>query len=159
MPVLHIQLLGEFNLVYDETLVTSINTTRLRSLLAYLVLHRDAPHSRQQLAFLFWSDSSESQARTNLRNLIHLLRQSLPEADQFLCLDSATIQWRASSPFTLDVIKFENAIAQDALEQAVELYRGDLLPDCYGDWILSERERLQQAQIYRLDERAGELQR
>jgi tetratricopeptide (TPR) repeat protein len=31
-----------------------------------------------------------------------------------------------------------------ALEQAVEAYRGDLLPSCYDEWILPERERLRQ---------------
>jgi len=29
-------------------------------------------------------------------------------------------------------------------EQAIELYRGDLLPDCYDEWILPERDRLSQ---------------
>ena len=37
------------------------------SLLAYLLFHRDTPQPRQHLAFLLWPDSSESQARTNLR--------------------------------------------------------------------------------------------
>jgi predicted ATPase len=32
-----------------------------------------------------------------------------------------------------------------ALERAVSLYGGDLLPDCYEEWILPERERLQQS--------------
>ena len=30
------------------------------------------------------------------------------------------------------------------LEQAVALYQGDLLPGCYDDWIMPERERLRQ---------------
>lgn len=50
---LHIRLLGEFSLHYDDQQVTSLNTTRLRSLLAYLVLHRDVPQQSQHLAFLF----------------------------------------------------------------------------------------------------------
>ena len=31
------------------------------------------------------------------------------------------------------------------LRRAVELYRGDLLPSCYDDWIAPERERLRRA--------------
>ena len=30
------------------------------------------------------------------------------------------------------------------LEEATALYRGDLLPSCYDDWIVPERERLRQ---------------
>jgi DNA-binding SARP family transcriptional activator len=158
-PALHIHLLGDFRLVYDSTPVTSVNTARLQSLLAYLVLHRNAPQARHYLAFLFWPDSTEAQAHTNLRNLLYHLRQALPEADRFLHTDTQTLQWRAEALFTLDVADFERAVAQaeqagqtgdqvalrTALEEAVTLYRADLLPSCYDDWILSERERLRQA--------------
>ena len=51
---------------------------RLQSLLAYLVLHRATSVSRQRLAFLLYPDSTEEQARTNLRNLVYLLRKALP---------------------------------------------------------------------------------
>jgi DNA-binding SARP family transcriptional activator/predicted ATPase len=151
MPVklLRIRLLGEFSLVYDDQPVTTVNTARLQSLLAYLVLHRDAPQPRHHLAFQFWPDSTEPQAHTNLRKLFHQLHQALPEADRFLCADTHTLQWHPDAPFTLDAADFENAIGQahspQALRDAVALYRGDLLPSCYDDWILPERERLRQA--------------
>ncbi|MFB0537017.1 MAG: BTAD domain-containing putative transcriptional regulator [Anaerolineae bacterium] len=164
-PALHIHLLGDFRLVYDSMPVTSVNTPRLQSLLAYLVLHRNAPQPRHYLAFLFWPDSTEAQAYTNLRNLLHLLRHALPDADRFLYADSQTLQWQADDPFTLDVADFESAVAQaeqaeqtgdqdtvrKALEEAVASYRGDLLPSCYDDWILPERERLSQAFIGALE--------
>jgi DNA-binding SARP family transcriptional activator len=65
------QLLGDFRLVYGNELVTSVGTARLQALLAFLVLHRDTPQSRQHLAFLFWPDSTEAQARNNLRQALH----------------------------------------------------------------------------------------
>jgi len=68
-PTLSIRLLGDFSLMSGAELVTSVNTPRLHSLLAYLVLHRDAPQLRQHLAFLFWPDTAEAQARTNLRQV------------------------------------------------------------------------------------------
>ena len=63
MPTLHIRLLGDFSLIYNDRQVTSLNTTRLRSLLAYLVLHRDVPQQRQHFTscarpFRLWSNSS-----------------------------------------------------------------------------------------------------
>src|SRR6266545_1816534 len=71
MPELHIQLLGEFRLTSDDALVSTVNAPRLQALLAYLVLHRHAPQPRQHLAFLLWPDTTEAQARTNLRHLLH----------------------------------------------------------------------------------------
>ena len=85
-PVLSIRLLGSFRLDYQEQALNTINTDRLQSLLAYLLIHRDAPVPRQHLAFLFWPDSSEAQARTNLRNLLHKLRAALPQAVLHLLL-------------------------------------------------------------------------
>jgi len=154
-PTLHIHLLGEFRLTYDATPIESINTPRLQSLLAYLILHRQAPQARTHLAYLFWPDSSEAQARTNLRKAIYRLRQALPNAEAFLNIGDQTIQWRSHAPFRLDVAEFEDAVArvnqlQQAkrqaevlilLEEAVNLYRGDLLPTCYDEWLLAERER------------------
>ncbi len=148
MRTLQIQLLGDFRLTYGDEAITSVNTPRLQSLLAYLVLHRDAPQSRQHLAFLLWPNSTEAQAHTNLRNLYHHLRQALPGSDQFLQAEATTLRWRPDSPYTLDAIEFERALAQAAAVQewqrVVELYIGDLLPGCYDDWILPERERLRQ---------------
>lgn len=156
--MLKVYLLGGFRLLYDETPVTGVNTPRLQSLVAYLALHRHAPHPRSHLAFLFWPDSTEAQARTNLRYLLHQLRHALPQADQVLHTGDSTLSWRADAPFTLDVAEFEQAIAQAeqaeragagakvraAFEQAVSLYQGDLLPSGYDDWLLPERERLSQ---------------
>jgi DNA-binding SARP family transcriptional activator len=148
-PSLDIHLLGLFRLLYDGRPISSVNTARLQSLLAYLVLHRNAPQSRCHLAFLFWPDSTEVQARTNLRKLLHDLRHALPDADLFLEVDVQTVRWRADAPFTLDVADFESAAARAdraeqtgepgslraALAQAVALYQGNLLPGCYSDWI------------------------
>lgn len=64
MQTLHIQLLGNFWLRQGDEPVTSVNTLRLQALLAYLVLQRDRPVLRQQLAFQLWPNSSERQART-----------------------------------------------------------------------------------------------
>src|SRR4051794_20987205 len=105
---LHIRLLGEFSIRYGDTLFSELKSPRLQALLAYLLLHRGTLHSRQQLAFLLWPDSSEAQARTNLRNLLHLLRRSLPDAEQFLWEEGPLLQWRPDAPYTLDVAYFED---------------------------------------------------
>jgi DNA-binding SARP family transcriptional activator len=142
-----------------------MHSPRLQSLLAYLLLHRDAPQSRAHLAFLFWPESTEAQAQTNLRNLLYHLRHALPDADRFLCTNARTLQWSPDTPFKLDVAQFESALIlaeeveeggdgtalRQELEKAVALYQGDLLPSCYEDWILPERERLRQRYVRALE--------
>ncbi len=117
--MLSVSLLGDFCIKQDNAPVSDIDTPRLQSLLAYLMLHRDAPQSRSHLAFLFWPDTSEAQARTNLRNLLHHLRRALPNSDSFLDTTVQTIQWRYDAPFSLDVADFEDSLAH--LEQAQEM--------------------------------------
>src|SRR5262249_5069612 len=88
LPTLHVQLLGDFRLVYGDEPVMDVGTARSQSLLAYLVLHRGATQPRQHLAFLFWPDSTEAQARNNLRQALHQLRHALADADRFLSVDT-----------------------------------------------------------------------
>lgn len=78
MGTLHIRLFGELQLFYDRTRVKTLQSPRLQSLFAYLVLRRGSPHARRQVAFLLYPDSSEAQARGNLRKLLHDLRAALP---------------------------------------------------------------------------------
>ncbi len=160
MPTtLHIHLLGDFQLLWGDTQVTTMPIPRLQSLLAYLVLHRNAPQNRSHLAFLLWPDSTEAQAHTNLRKLLYQLRQAFPEIDQFLHADKHSLQWLPTSKdasWTLDILEIEQALDQaeqaqriqnipiqrQSLEQVRHLYSGDLLPSCYDEWILPERDRL-----------------
>ena len=176
VPTLHIRLLGEFLLLSDETPVTTVDLPRLQSLSAYLVLHHGTPQPRFRLASLFWPDTTDAQALSNLRTLVHRLRQALPNADSYLRIDRHNLQWLPQSvetPWVLDVQEFENALmraeraeqAQDvtetgkALQLAVSLYRGELLPSCYDEWLLPERDRLRQANLRALERLINLLQR
>ncbi|MCL4561950.1 MAG: AAA family ATPase [Chloroflexi bacterium] len=155
-PILRIQLLGDFHLTYGGEAYTGIASPRLQALLAYLLLHRGIPQPRQYLAFTFWPDLPENHARNNLRQALFQIRQALPNKNSFLETDAMEVFWRLDSPFTLDVAEFEQALKaadvaeksgnQRALlsefEHALTLYRKELLPSCYDNWILPERERL-----------------
>jgi DNA-binding SARP family transcriptional activator len=148
VPHLDIQLLGHFRLSLDGRPLTEVNTSRLQTLLAYLLLKCQEPQRRQHVAFFFWPDTSEGQALTNLRGALTRLRRNLEEADLFLRADRQILQWLPDAPFTLDVAEFEkaSATARTAVEwqRAVDLYQGPLLPGYYDEWLEPERERLQQ---------------
>ena len=55
-----IELFNNLLITCGQQAVPAVNTSRLQSLLAYLVLHADVPQSREQLAFLLWPESGES---------------------------------------------------------------------------------------------------
>lgn len=155
--LLRIRLFGELDLRLGEVSLPPLGSARAESLLAYLLLHRAAPQPRHHLAFLLWPDSTEAQARTNLRHVLHSLRRALPDSDRYLAVTPRTLQWREDAPCWLDVAAFDEALTRseqetgqaelDTLAEAVALYAGDLLQGSYDEWLLGERERLQQRYI------------
>ena len=169
---LEIHLLGSFNLIYDGKTVKGLDSPRLQSFLSYLLIHRDAPQSRQQLAFLFWPDSNDSQARTNLRNMLFKLRGAFPEVDDYLEVNQQTLWWKPDSNLQLDLAVYQQAVEQSdrtgsgkdqnahrqALVAVTQAYSGNLLPSCYDDWIQPERDRLKQSYILLLEELVGILE-
>jgi DNA-binding SARP family transcriptional activator len=117
-------------------------------LLGYLLIHGDRPVERLYLASLLWPESSEADARTNLRRHLHHLNSFLPEppaATPWLLTNELTIQWNPAAPAWLDVAEFERLCGLPGqLADAVALYTGDFLETLYDDWIIIERERLRE---------------
>ncbi len=163
--LLQAQLFGRYSVQLDHQPVSSINVPRLQVLFAYLLLHHNTPMLRSNLSYRLWPDSNETQARTNLRNLLHLLRQALPDCDHYLHIDNQLIQWLPEIEFDLDVEGFEAELGQAdrfesqadlihcrlSLESAVAVYKGEMLPGCYSEWIIEERQRLSQKYMQALE--------
>jgi DNA-binding SARP family transcriptional activator len=161
--MLQARFLGEFSLIYEDRLLIGSISRRSQALLAYLILNRHTPQLRQRLAFQLWTDSTDTQARTNLRKALSHLRHTLPLADQLLLIEAKTLQWLPRLPFTLDVAQFEEAvqsaqtastpeIARSAFMQAISLYQGELLPNWDDEWLIPERERLRQLYLRTLEQ-------
>jgi DNA-binding SARP family transcriptional activator len=160
--VLHVQLLGGFKITDDDKPVPSLTKPRMQSLLAYLLLHREAPQSRAHIAYTFWPDSSDSQARTNLRRELLQMRRALPQAEPYLRSEPQIIQWDPDAELALDVADFRATLAEaetssdtqrraELLGRAADMYQGDLLPGLYDEWILSKREDLAQRYLQALE--------
>ena len=169
MSDLSISLLGGFGLRYHEKEITTLRTERLVSLLSYLLLNAEKPITRKQLAFTFWAETSEEQSRTNLRNLFHHLRKAFPEISLYLTTEGQTLRWKTDIAFELDVTQFRSALAKakatredtvriEYLREAINLYRGELLPGYYEDWLLTQREELHQAFLNALEQLAALLE-
>ncbi len=120
---------------------------RQQQLVAYLALHARQAVPRQRVAGLLWPDSTDAQALTNLRRELHHLREGWPELDSLIETAPRTLAWRGQTA-AVDISSFEAAAIQGlegnraALEEASELYGGDLLPDCAAEWIQPDRQRL-----------------
>jgi DNA-binding SARP family transcriptional activator/predicted ATPase len=151
---LRISLFGNLRISLAGEPLPAIHTNRLQSLIAFLILHSDMPQSRGRLAFTLWPASRESQARTNLRQLLHNLKRALPPECNSLIVDHLAVQWRQDDSCTVDTVDFEAAIANAAAAQAqgnlareieclgiaAQIYQDDLLPNVYDDWITPVRD-------------------
>ena len=104
---------------------------------------------RQRVAGSLWPESNDAQALTNLRRELHHLREGWPKLDALIDAGSRTLAWRGGGGSD-DLVAFETAAERGlggdrgALQEAALLYKGDLLPDCTGEWIDADRERLRQ---------------
>ncbi|MEZ4870049.1 MAG: tetratricopeptide repeat protein [Caldilineaceae bacterium] len=144
--MLEVRLLGQFALQLDGAPV-ELNARPAQSLLAYLLLNPVA-HRRERLAGLLWPDSSEANARRNLRQALWQLRRALEDqADTLLLVDEITLAFNTDSDYWLDAATvarpLDDAVTADELIQIVSVYSGELLPGFYDEWVQLERERLQ----------------
>ncbi len=118
---------------------------------AYLLLHRRDALGRDHLAYTFWLDVPEEEARAKLRRHLHLLRRQLPPpaaGAPWILSTRHTVQWNPDAPCWLDVAVLEDLDPETADEDQwmalLDGYRGELLTGLYADWVLIERERLHQ---------------
>jgi TolB-like protein/Tfp pilus assembly protein PilF len=126
-------------------------TRKSGAMIAYLALQEGHGQSRDKLAGLFWSRNTDEQARTNLRQALSRLRKAMANGDEAPLLASAERVALDMARIDLDVRRFESLLGAgevEALEQAVDLYRGDLLDGLslneidFDHWLWAERERL-----------------
>ncbi len=160
---LHLTVLGTFRATRNGEAFAQLHQGRLRALITFLLLHRQEPVPRQHAAFALWPETSDKQARTNLRTLLVRLRQALGESSHLLHATRQTLQIRRDAALSADLSDFDQALERAAaatadddkarsLIQAVTLYGGDLLPDCYDEWIVQARESYRTRYLAALEE-------
>jgi DNA-binding SARP family transcriptional activator len=153
--MLHVSLLGEQSITDDGTGVRA-RSSRTVALIGFLVTHPGSPQARQRIAGLFWPESADGQALTNLRRELHQLRQVLGH-EPSLVVTSRDLCWRDTQTCQVDVRAFD--VERDAARvaaasddddgvlvhgtRAIDHYRGDLLPGSYDDWVLEARSELE----------------
>jgi DNA-binding SARP family transcriptional activator len=150
MTPLRMSVLGGFEIHSRTGTPIQLPPKKARALLAYLALGEPRPQPRDRLAALLWEDSSESQARTSLRQALTAIRRALDEAGSLLDADTETV-WLRRDGIAIDADLFRqcaSAASTERLREAAEIYRGHLLDGfdvrapAFEDWLRAERERL-----------------
>src|SRR5436305_2779265 len=143
--MLRVSLLGEQVIADDATGAVLTRSPRSVALVAYLVVHAGLAQPRRRIAGLFWPDSTDSQALTNLRRELHQLRQVLGDPPS-LDVTGHDLCWRDTPSSRVDVREFDvarrAALAAEAAgdvvthaQAALAAYRGELLPGLADDWV------------------------
>jgi DNA-binding SARP family transcriptional activator len=151
---LNIRLLDERpTAVFDDAGLRIHTPPRVPVLLTYLLLHRDRPQARDDVAFALWPDDSEDEARANLRRHLNYLRSALASCgDGYVTGDRTHVGWNTAAPLELDVDAFERESADpERRESAVERYRADLVSCLDEPFLVAPRERLRARQLANLD--------
>ena len=120
-------------------------TRAVAALLARLALGPDRLHPREELVELLWPGVSLSVGRNRLRQALSALKALLETRDAaaapVLMADHFAIRV-APGALACDVLDFERCLRSGRVEAARALYRGDLMPGHYDEWVLDERRRL-----------------
>jgi predicted ATPase/DNA-binding SARP family transcriptional activator len=148
---------GTLRSTRDGQVLTRFRTRRVAMLFAFLSFYRAREYTREELGDMLWPDQEEATVRRNLRQALHSLRQALEPpplpAGSILLVRQSRV-FLDHSLIVSDVSQFEKFIerarqAIDPAEQsaryqeAVELYRGELLPGFHEEWVLRERLRME----------------
>jgi DNA-binding SARP family transcriptional activator len=162
MSNVQITLFGHFQVQQNTKSLQNFKNRKVQELFAYLLLH-PGRHHREIIANIIWEKTNQTHAKNYLRKTIWQLQSTLNEMEDGLSerVVQITNEWIAVRPEVhpnLDVTQFEDVFTstQDipgkditvkslhAIENAIELYQGDLLEGWYQSWCLIERERYHQ---------------
>lgn len=148
---LKIHLLGQFKLQAND-LPIELPSRPAQSLLAYLAFNAGVTHRQEKLAGLLWPEATDTNARSYLRQALWRIRKTLESGslswEDFLQISDINVTFDDQSDHWLDTdLLLESTEAQSVPEitATIRLYRGELLPGFYDEWIVFERERLQAA--------------
>ncbi len=154
-----ISLLGGFRVEVDGQLLPpdTWRHSRARQLIALLALSPAHRLHREQVMDALWPSLAPDAAGANLRKAIHFARRALGQ-DQITT--SQSLVRLGSSEVWIDVDAFDQAAARGDTEAALDLHRGELLPeDRFEPWAERPHGEVRRTLIQLLVDRAHELER
>lgn len=136
--------------------IRRFQTSKTGVLLATLAYDLQRDHSREELQERIWPEADSHSGRRCLSQAIYSLRLQLepPGTPPGAVLIANHSYVRLNPPtITTDIMEFEGNLRRaettsdinercHLLDSALAVYKGDLLPGYFEDWVLAERERL-----------------
>lgn len=119
-------------------------------LLAFLALRRGATVESSRICDALWPESSRDMRR-NLQTLVWLLRRAIGE--KVVVTRSRGYSFDPEGSVQVDVESFSAYLRAGELEAALDLYRGELLPD--ATWSALERRHMEQRYLRALEDLAA----
>jgi len=140
---------------------TRFATQKTAALLAYLAFYSGRSHLRETLVETLWPETDPAQGRARLSTLLSYLRALLEPpgtpAGSIVEADRSSIRLNPER-LTTDVRQFERLLQRVGLSEALEekitflkqahaLYKGDLLPGFYEEWVGREQAQLSEKYV------------
>jgi LuxR family maltose regulon positive regulatory protein len=140
-------------------------TEKTQSLFAFLVTHRETPVRREMLIEMLWPGFPKDRASINFRTTATRMRQTISKVFSryidhkqiFICQHGKyqllpSIQFHVDAEeFTLLLNEAERTSSSEEkariIEQALNLYKGDYLPEIYDSWTDVPRRSLRERRL------------
>ena len=154
-----VRLLDRFCCEYDDTPV--VLPAALERLVAFLAVR--GPSRRCVVAGTLWPDVSEEHALASLRTSIWRMNRLAPgllsaTSGSVAVSEAASVDSREQEEFATGLLRGQ--LDDDGVVDGLSvLWGGALLPGWYDDWVMFERERLQQLRLHALERTAAVLLR
>jgi DNA-binding SARP family transcriptional activator/predicted ATPase len=110
---------------------------------------------------MFWPESLESSARNNLRQALWRIRSSIEDGKhRYIIADRFHVGLDPEAELWVDVDVLLEELKDNApVDEWVSVYKGELLPGFYDEWVVPERERLRIAFEQRGEQLLAHLER
>lgn len=142
-----LRLLGDFELSDGERSLPRLPSRAATLLLARLAMAPERAQPRESLADWLWPDAVGERSRARLRTTLSTLKALLEPPGRVggpvVVADRISVRL-APGAIACDALDFERCARAGDSATAAALYRGDLLPGHYDDWVLEQRTRLQE---------------
>ncbi len=163
--MIRINLLGGFEAYGDSGEKIKV-APQNQLILSYFLLNLGMRVSRERLYDLFWRGAEISEASNRLNVALHGLRKQLnsdkSSLGRLLKSQKGSLWLEESSALMCDVIEFkglyrsanqnESLARLSLLQQAIDIYRDDLLPASFENWVMEERQDLTDLYVSALKE-------
>lgn len=141
-------LLGGFMLERGAQRLPRLPSRSAVALLARLALRPHRDHAREELAAWLWPEANTATGLARLRQTLSTLKGLLersggPGVPVAVIQADRQVLRLAAGALRCDAVAFEAAVRRRDRAAAARLYRGELLPGHYDEWIAAERLRLQ----------------